>query len=112
MATIAPPKIHDTAIDIAENVRATLVDLLNATLADLSDLKSQTKYAHWNVKGPNFFSLHKLFDELAGGFDAQIDDVAERITTLGGTAAGTSFSTRWISVRVNSDRDSGGTTAR
>ena len=35
------------------------------SLADTIDLYSQTKQAHWNVKGPQFFALHELFDQLA-----------------------------------------------
>lgn len=89
MSTPTASKLFHTSIDLPANVRTTVVELLNATLADLNDLKSQTKYAHWNVKGPNFYSLHLLFDQLAGGFDAQIDDVAERIAALGGVAHGT-----------------------
>lgn len=69
--------------------RGRLITLLNQNLADLSDLKTQTKYAHWNVKGPDFYQLHKLFDELAEQVEEHIDDVAERATALGGVATGT-----------------------
>lgn len=69
--------------------REQLVPLLNARLADATDLKSQVKQAHWNVKGPQFISLHELFDGIAGRIDAQIDEIAERAVQLGGTAAGT-----------------------
>lgn len=76
-----------TRIDIAE--RNTVVAVLNAHLADLSDLYSQTKFAHWNVKGPHFIALHDLFDKLAGTVEGHIDEVAERVMALGGTATGT-----------------------
>ena len=89
MSTTTATKLFHTAIDLPADVRTTVIGLLNATLADLNDLKSQTKYAHWNVKGPNFYSLHLLFDQLAAGFDTQIDDIAERIAALGGVAHGT-----------------------
>jgi starvation-inducible DNA-binding protein len=89
MSTSVAPKLFHTGIDLPANVRTTVITLLNATLADLNDLKSQTKYAHWNVKGSNFYSLHLLFDQLASGFDTHIDDVAERISALGGVAHGT-----------------------
>ncbi len=89
MATTEQTRLHETGIDLPEHARATLVALLNTTLADLSDLKSQAKQAHWNVRGANFFQLHELFDKLAEELDPQIDDVAERIATLGGTAFGT-----------------------
>ncbi len=89
MSPTAEAKLFHSTIDLSSDVRSSIVSLLNAALADLTDLKSQTKYAHWNVKGPNFFSLHELFDKLAEGFDGQIDDVAERIAALGGIAYGT-----------------------
>jgi starvation-inducible DNA-binding protein len=62
---------------------------VNQLLADTFDLFSQTKQAHWNVKGRDFIQLHKLFDELAGELLEPIDELAERITALGGTAQGT-----------------------
>jgi starvation-inducible DNA-binding protein len=58
-------------------------------LANTFDLMSQTKQAHWNVKGPHFYSLHELFDEIAAGLAAHVDIIAERCTALGGYAKGT-----------------------
>jgi starvation-inducible DNA-binding protein len=81
--------MHKTRIDLPEKSRRKLVDLINARLADAIDLKLSAKHAHWNVKGPRFISLHELFDRLAAALDAPIDDMAERITALGGTADGT-----------------------
>ncbi len=78
-----------TQNDIADDERVPLVELLNETLADTTDLLTQTKYAHWNVKGPNFYQLHLLFDELADVFFEHGDDIAERTTALGGEARGT-----------------------
>ncbi len=78
-----------TSIDISEENREKVCRILNAQLADLSDLFSQTKQAHWNVKGPNFIALHELFDKLAAELNEFIDMTAERITALGGLAAGT-----------------------
>ena len=89
MSSTAAPKVFHTGIDLPVNVRTTVIEILNGSLADLNDLKSQTKYAHWNVKGPSFYSLHLLFDQLAAGFDEQIDTIAERIAALGGVAHGT-----------------------
>ena len=54
----------------------------------MTDLYLQLKNAHWNVKGMQFIALHKLFDELAEGSEPKIDDLAERVTALGGTALG------------------------
>jgi starvation-inducible DNA-binding protein len=80
---------HSTAIDIPANARAKLVGLLNQQLANVSDLYSQTKQAHWNVRGQEFYQLHKLFDDLAEPLEEPIDMLAERAVTLGGLALGT-----------------------
>jgi starvation-inducible DNA-binding protein len=82
-------QLHNTKIDIDGGSREKLISMLNARLADASDLKSQAKQAHWNVKGMNFFQLHELFDQVATTVEGHIDLIAERITTLGGTAYGT-----------------------
>lgn len=81
--------LHKTKIDIASAKREKIVAILNSRLADAADLKSQAKQAHWNVKGMNFIALHELFDQVATEVETHIDDIAERITTLGGTALGT-----------------------
>lgn len=83
-------KLHKTRIDLDSETREQVVALLNQQLADTFDLYSQTKQAHWNVKGAQFFQLHELFDKLAADVLVYVDDIAERITTLGGTALGTS----------------------
>jgi starvation-inducible DNA-binding protein len=82
-------QLHNTKIDIDGGSRQKLIDMLNARLADASDLKSQAKQAHWNVKGMNFFQLHELFDAVATIVEGHVDLIAERITTLGGAACGT-----------------------
>lgn len=82
-------ELHNTKIDIAKGKREKIVGILNARLADAIDLKSQAKQAHWNVKGMNFIALHELFDQVSTEVETHIDDIAERITTLGGTAMGT-----------------------
>ena len=81
--------LHDTKMDLAKGKREKLIALLNQRLADAADLKSQAKQAHWNVKGMNFIALHELFDQVSTEVDVYVDDIAERITTLGGTAMGT-----------------------
>jgi DNA-binding ferritin-like protein len=70
-------------------LREKIVTLLNQHLADTFDLYSQTKQAHWNVKGPHFFALHELFDKLAAQLVNDVDTIAERATASGGTALGT-----------------------
>ena len=81
--------MHETRNDLPYEQREELVDLLNRQLADTLDLYTQTKYAHWNVKGGDFIQLHELFDELAGHLIGYVDLIAERATSLGGTALGT-----------------------
>ena len=78
-----------TRLDLAHEKREELQGLLNARLADAVDLYAQTKQAHWNVKGPNFYQLHLLFDDLAETVEGHVDLFAERVTALGGTARGT-----------------------
>jgi starvation-inducible DNA-binding protein len=94
--TAPAPATHDGAAklfpsrhDLPADTRQKLVALLNQQLADTSDLRTQTKHAHWNVKGLNFIALHKLFDELAEQLNEYVDEIAERATALGGVAAGT-----------------------
>ena len=81
--------MFDTKNDLPAGKRAKLITVLNARLADAIDLALQTKHAHWNVKGPNFIALHELFDKLAESVEEHIDEIAERVTALGGTAYGT-----------------------
>jgi starvation-inducible DNA-binding protein len=78
-----------TRNDLPARVREKAVSLLNQQLADTMDLYAQIKQAHWNVKGPSFISLHKLFDELGEEVLEAIDEIAERATALGGMAMGT-----------------------
>lgn len=83
------PKTYTTSIDLDAETRAQIVALLNQQLADTFDLYSQTKQAHWNVKGAQFFQLHELYDKLAAELIDHVDTLAERATALGGTALGT-----------------------
>lgn len=80
---------YTTRLGIDEGKRHKLVEMLNQTLAATSDLYSQTKQAHWNVKGKDFYQLHLLYDELAERLEEPLDLVAERIVLLGGYAYGT-----------------------
>lgn len=82
-------RFYPTRIDMPQDVRSQVTEILNQTLAATLDLKTQTKQAHWNVKGMDFYQLHELFDEIAGELEEYVDMVAERVTALGGTAMGT-----------------------
>lgn len=80
--------LQKSSIDLGDNVRAQSAAILNQTLANITDLMLRTKEAHWNVRGPNFIALHQFFDELNTVISTQVDEVAERITALGGKAQG------------------------
>lgn len=82
-------RTFNTRIDLPADRRQGLIALLNQHVADTFDLYSQIKQAHWNVKGAQFYQLHKLFDDLAGQVLEHVDDIAERAVALGGTALGT-----------------------
>ena len=80
--------MYKTKIDLSEKTRRSVIVLLNLRLADAIDLQTQVKQAHWNVKGPQFIALHELFDKISDLVLEQIDDIAERVTCLGGIAEG------------------------
>ena len=84
--------MYPTVNDLSEKIRVETVRLLNARLADAIDLQTQAKQAHWNVKGPNFIALHKLFDEVVEAVEDYVDEIAERAVELGGTVEGTARS--------------------
>ncbi len=58
---------------------------LNDLLANFQVFYTNTRGYHWNIKGPKFFELHAKFEELYNDLFLKIDEVAERILTLGGT---------------------------
>ncbi len=89
MPTAVKSRLVDVKIDIPKDHRERLVEILNQQLADNTDLYTQVKQAHWNVKGPGFQQVHLLFDAQAELFEEYIDMLAERVTFLGGTAMGT-----------------------
>ena len=67
---------------LSESAREILSNVLNARLADGLDLHSQIKVAHWNIKGPQFASLHPLFETFAISLGNFNDAIAERAVTL------------------------------
>jgi starvation-inducible DNA-binding protein len=86
---MATQRTFPTRNDLSAEVRGQMIALCNQQLADTFDLFSQTKQAHWNVKGLQFWQLHELFDKLAEELEEFVDLIAERATALGGTALGT-----------------------
>src|ERR1700687_113000 len=82
-------RAYKSSVGVPEANRQAIIALLNARLADSVVLRSQVKWAHWNVKGINFIQLHELFDSVAAHLEEQTDTIAERVVTLGGVANGT-----------------------
>lgn len=81
--------MHPTHNTLSEKIRTQSVALLNKHLAAAIDLHGQIKQAHWNVRGPTFMAIHKLFDDVAATALEASDLIAERAAGLGGTAEGT-----------------------
>lgn len=89
MNTVFPSKS-----DIPQANRLRSSQLLNQLLANLTDLQSHFKTAHWNLKGIEFQYLHGLFGEIYSEILADINDsIAERISGLGGMTLGTARDT-------------------
>ena len=70
--------MHQTKNDLPEETRMAVIELLNNRLADVVDLKTQLKQAHWNIKGMSFSGLHDLFDEAASSAEEYTDLIADR----------------------------------
>lgn len=76
-------------IGITEKKLHASIDLLSIILADQVTLYTKTRKFHWNVCGESFMELHKLFENQYTQLEASIDEVAERISKLGGKTIGT-----------------------
>jgi len=76
-------------IGISEQDRMQVADGLKKVLADSYTLYLQTHNFHWNVSGPQFRELHLMFEEHYTELAIAVDDIAERILTLGVKAPGT-----------------------
>ena len=87
--TSADTKLFPTKNDLPEDKRVEVIGLLNQRLAEAIDLQTQCKQAHWNVKGPSFIALHKLFGDVNEDVANYVDVIAERVVQLGGVAEGT-----------------------
>lgn len=79
MFTVPSMSLDDGA-DVAARLQQRLIALL--------DLGLTLKHIHWNVVGPNFIGVHEMLDPQYAGVQGMIDDLAERIATLGATPSG------------------------
>ncbi len=82
-------RMYKNRVALSDEVKSKVVEVMNSKLASALDMHTQAKFAHWNVKGMNFYQLHLVFDATAKVIFKQIDPIAERITQLGGVANGT-----------------------
>lgn len=72
-------------IGLDEKKSKQLINNLNNLLADYQVFYMNTRGLHWNIQGEKFFELHVKFEELYNNLVLKIDEVAERVLTLGGT---------------------------
>ncbi|MFN8380172.1 MAG: DNA starvation/stationary phase protection protein [Anaerolineae bacterium] len=76
-------------LGLSDSTRQSSVDILTTALASTFTLYTKTRKFHWNVKGPQFIVLHKLFESQYEALDEAMDALAERVRQLGGIAIGT-----------------------
>lgn len=60
-------------------------ELLNQAVADLSQASVIIHQIHWYIRGTSFFTLHSKMDELMEELNDQLDEIAERLITIGGS---------------------------
>ena len=73
------------SIGLDEQKSAVTIDQLNELLANHQQFYMNLRGFNWNIKGRNFFELHLKFEELYTNLLLKVDEIAERILTLGGT---------------------------
>lgn len=76
-------------IGIKEKDTATVAQILNKLLADENVLYTKVRNAHWNVEGPDFHAQHLFFETIYGELAELIDEIAERVRSVGHFAIGT-----------------------
>lgn len=82
-------RVHYTVPGLGQDAAGEVITLLQDRLNALNDLALTLKHVHWNVTGPNFIAVHTMLDPQVDGVRVMVDDVAERIATLGGSPVGT-----------------------
>lgn len=78
-----------TEIGISSGHLTRVTGVLNQILADQTVLYIKTRNAHWNVEGPDFHAMHLFFESQYEELEQMIDEVAERVRTLGHYAVAT-----------------------
>jgi starvation-inducible DNA-binding protein len=73
------------SIGLNENKAKDLANDLNNLLANFQIYYQNLRGVHWNIKGKRFFDLHAKFEELYTDANLKVDEIAERILTLGTT---------------------------
>ena len=86
MAPAPTPQYTVPGLDRSQ--AAEVAEVLGDRLLSLIDLTLTLKHIHWNVVGPTFIGVHEMLDPQYEGASAMVDDVAERIATLGGEPNG------------------------
>lgn len=81
--------MREINIGLTTKQRQGVITLLNQGLADTYLLLVKTKKYHWDIVGPQFMTLHKLWQEHYEALTINVDVIAERIRTLGGYPVGT-----------------------
>jgi starvation-inducible DNA-binding protein len=78
-------KTNLTSIGLSAEYSTKVSEKLNSLLASYQVFYMNTRGYHWNIKGEKFFELHLKFEELYTDFQVKIDEIAERVLTLGYT---------------------------
>ncbi|MFF3286980.1 Dps family protein [Streptomyces sp. NPDC003023] len=84
-----PSDISYTVPGMSSRDSAQIISMLQMRLHSLNDLALTLKHIHWNVVGPHFIAVHEMIDPQVDQVRSMIDDLAERISTLGGEPNGT-----------------------
>jgi starvation-inducible DNA-binding protein len=82
-------KVMARNIEFTDQAKRECAEALSKVLSDTFVLYLKTHNFHWNVKGPQFISLHKMFEEQYRDLWSALDDIAERIRALDQPAPGT-----------------------
>lgn len=90
MSTTTGQKVAQfTAPGLSESKADKTINVLDERMVSLIDLALTLKHIHWNVVGPNFIGVHEMLDPQVKAVNGMVDDIAERIATLGGVPVGT-----------------------